>query len=199
MHRTGLPSVLPVSLLNAKAVVMADDDAQLSPESVLLAEYAHIKEEQRARIGFRDNLLYVTLAAVTAVVAVATQARTLQLVLALPVVCVVLGWTYLVNDEKITAIGRYIRTDLSARLQSATGMSEAAFRWEHYYRSDSRRTSRKAVQTAVDLLAFLATPFVALVGFWLYSTAGTLLVALSLLEAVGLLALGGLFLRYSER
>lgn len=41
---------------------------------LLLAEYAAVKEEQRARIGFRDNLLYATLAAMAAVVAGALQA-----------------------------------------------------------------------------------------------------------------------------
>lgn len=29
----------------------------------------------------------------------------------LPPVSVILGWTYLVNDEKISAIGRYVRGD----------------------------------------------------------------------------------------
>ncbi|MEV3875236.1 hypothetical protein [Streptomyces sp. NPDC049906] len=55
--------------------------------SLLLAEYDRIKEEQKARIGFRDNLLYVTLTASTAVLAIAVQSKHHQLLLVLPVIC----------------------------------------------------------------------------------------------------------------
>ena len=72
---------------------------------LLLAEYQSIKDEQKARIGFRDNLLYVTLGVVAAVVAAAAQAKQASMLLALPPVCVVVGWNYLVNDQKIYAIG----------------------------------------------------------------------------------------------
>lgn len=61
--------------------------SETSESAVLLAEYAQLKDEQRARIGFRDNLLYVTLAAVTAITAVTLQTKHPELMLALPVVC----------------------------------------------------------------------------------------------------------------
>ncbi|WP_223281180.1 hypothetical protein [Streptomyces antnestii] len=92
---------------------------------MLLAEYDRIKEEQKTRIGFRDNLLYFTLAASTAVLAITVQSRQAQLLLAVPVVCLVLGWTYLVNDEKISAVGCYIR-DRSCAMRS--GSSSASLR-----------------------------------------------------------------------
>lgn len=168
--------------------------------TVLLAEYEQLKEEQRARIGFRDNLLYVALAAATAVTAVAAQTRMIQLALALPVVCVVLGWTYLVNDEKISAIGRYTRTELAPRLASASSLEGPVFGWEIYHRSDAKRVSRKSMQTIVDLVAFLAAPLAALIGFWCYGTSiGALLIFVSAVEAAGLVLLGGLFLWYAER
>ena len=88
---------------------------------LLLAEYQAIKDEQKARIGFRDNLLYVTLAVVAAVIAAAGQAKQTAMLLALPPVCVVLGWTYLVNDDKISAIGKYVRGDLGPRLAELAG------------------------------------------------------------------------------
>lgn len=86
---------------------MAEQDVTVG--QLLLAEYQSVKDEQKARIGFRDNLLYVTLGVVAAVVAAAAQAKQTSMLLALPPVCVVLGWTYLVNDEKISAIGAYVR------------------------------------------------------------------------------------------
>lgn len=165
---------------------------------MLLAEYAQIKDEQRVRIGFRDNLLYVTLAAVTALTALALQAKRPDLMLALPLVCVVLGWTYLVNDEKISAIGRYIRTELGPRLATVCITSNAVFGWETFHRGDSRRASRKVTQVAVDLTTFLVVPFAAVVAFWVYGSAEPLLVAASVLEAVALGGLGVQFLRYAE-
>lgn len=178
---------------------MTAGEGEPGASTVLLAEYAQLKEEQRARIGFRDNLLYVTLAAVTAVTAVAAQTKLVQLILALPVVCVVLGWTYLVNDEKISAIGRYTRTELASRLANATSVHEPLFGWETYHRSDAKRVSRKTTQAIVDLVAFLAAPFAALIGFWCYGTDNALLVSVSIVEAAGLIVLGGLFLWYAER
>ncbi|GGK24059.1 hypothetical protein GCM10011583_65010 [Streptomyces camponoticapitis] len=178
---------------------MADSD-DTTELTLLLAEYSQIKDEQRARIGFRDNLLYVTIGAVTAVTAVALQTSHPDLALALPVVCVVLGWTYLVNDEKISAIGRYIRTELASRLSTLSGPAAAsAFGWETYHRGDSRRASRKITQAVVDLTAFVAVPFAALTVFWLYGTASALLISSSILEAVMLAVLGGQFLWYAER
>ncbi|MEV0958841.1 hypothetical protein AB0I97_23785 [Streptomyces sp. NPDC049951] len=175
----------------------SDDTAELT---LLLAEYSQIKDEQRARIGFRDNLLYVTIGAVTAVTAVALQTSHPDLALAIPAVCIVLGWTYLVNDEKISAIGRYIRTELASRLSMLSGPAAApAFGWETYHRSDSKRASRKITQAVIDLTAFVAIPFAALIVFWLYGTTNALLVSSSVFETLMLATLGGQFLWYSER
>ena len=157
---------------------------------LLLAEYQSIKDEQKARIGFRDNLLYVTLGVVAAVVAAAAQAKQASMLLALPPVCVVLGWTYLVNDQKISAIGAYVREQLGPRLAvlAEPGGGFEAFGWEAAHRGDARRRSRKAVQTGVDLLAFCVVPLAALAVFWVAGGSGAL-VAVSVVEA---LTVGGL-------
>jgi hypothetical protein len=80
---------------------------------VWLIEYDKLKVEQVQRIGFRDNLLYTTLGEFGAIVsfAVSNPANSYAL-LVIPWVCLVLGWTYVINDEKISAIGRYIRLTL---------------------------------------------------------------------------------------
>ncbi|MFE9989168.1 hypothetical protein ACFYRK_20145 [Streptomyces sp. NPDC005381] len=167
---------------------------------LLLTEYQTIKDEQKTRIGFRDNLLYVTLAAVTAVIAAASQAKQPQMLLALPPVCVVLGWTYLVNDEKISAIGAYVRTELRPRLAAATGSpdtAEAVFQWETVHRSDARRRSRKLTQCAVDQGAFCAVPLAALVVYWVQGDGGALLIGLSVIEALAVAGLAVQILVYA--
>jgi hypothetical protein len=166
---------------------------------LLLAEYQSIKDEQKARIGFRDNLLYVTLTVVAAVIAAAAQAKQPSMLLALPPVCVVLGWTYLVNDQKISAIGSYVRDELGPRLAQLAepGGGSPAFGWETAHRGDARRRSRKAVQLVVDLLAFCGVPLAALVVFWAAGGNG-LLIALSGVEALALCGLASQVVWYAK-
>lgn len=168
----------------------------LGPGQLLLAEYQSVKDEQKARIGFRDNLLYVTLAVVAAVIAAAAQAGQSPMLLALPPVCVVLGWTYLVNDEKISAVGRYVRQELGPRLAELAG-TDAAFAWETFHRGDARRTSRKIVQCLVDLLAFCLVPLAALVVYWSGGQVTAGLLVLSLVEAAAVAGLGVFVVRYA--
>ncbi|MCV2460271.1 hypothetical protein OEB94_13410 [Streptomyces sp. ICN988] len=165
---------------------------------LLLAEYDRIKEEQKTRIGFRDNLLYFTLAASTAVLAITVQSRQTQLLLAVPVICLVLGWTYLVNDEKISAIGCYIRDQLGPRLAELSGAHGAVFRWEIYHREDASRTTRKRLQTAVDLFAYVALPMICVAAFWCSPAIQPLLVIVSLAQVLALAVLSWQFLRYAE-
>ncbi|MHC3475463.1 hypothetical protein ACYF6T_43315 [Streptomyces sp. 7R007] len=168
---------------------MAERDVGVG--QLLLAEYQSVKDEQKARIGFRDNLLYVTLTVVAAVIAAAAQAKQASMLLALPPVCVVLGWTYLVNDEKISAIGRYVRDELAPRLAHLAdgGREVEVFGWETAHRGDARRSSRKAIQLAVDLTAFCAVPLAALVVFWSGGGNGGL-ITLSVVEALAVAGLG---------
>lgn len=167
---------------------------------LLLAEYESVKSEQRARIGFRDNLLYVTLAVVAAVIAATAQAERPSMLLALPPVCLVLGWTYLVNDEKISAIGLYVRDDLGPKLAELAAHTSgfATFGWEAYHRGDTRRRSRKRIQTVIDLTAFCAVPLAALVVFWVTGDAGGLLIALSVLEALAVAGLAAQVVWYAR-
>ncbi|MFE8943204.1 hypothetical protein [Streptomyces sp. NPDC007856] len=175
---------------------MAERDVTVG--QLLLAEYQTIKDEQKTRIGFRDNLLYVTLTVVAAVIAAAAQAKQPAMLLALPPVCVVLGWTYLVNDQKISAIGAYVRGELGPRL-AATAQAEGGevFAWEIAHRTDPGRVSRKVAQCVVDLLAFCVVPLSALVVYWAGGDASAGLVVLSALEAVAVMGLGVCIVQYA--
>ncbi|WP_330338020.1 hypothetical protein [Streptomyces sp. NBC_00557] len=168
---------------------------------LLLGEYQVLKEEQRARIGFRDNLLYASLGSMAAVVAaVIGGGPHLQLLLLLPPVSLLLGWTYLVNDQKISAIGRYIREELTPRLTALTDSqeSEPIFGWETVHRSDRRRTSRKWLQFAVDLLTFCGTSMAAVVVFWAMGPVEVALLTVSLAEVAGIIVLAVQIALYAE-
>jgi hypothetical protein len=134
---------------------------------VLLKEYDKLKSEQTARIAFRDNLVYVTLSVYGAIIAFAVKEYSFTL-LVLPWASIVLGWNYLVNDEKISAIGRHVRFDLSKQVSNLLGevKAEELFGWETAHRRDRRRRRRKIEQLIVDQTIFVLSGFAALGAFW---------------------------------
>lgn len=170
---------------------------------ILLEEYRNLKAEQGNRIGFRDNLLYVTLGLFGAIASFAlSNDDNSPAFLVIPWVCIVMGWTYIVNDEKISAIGRYIRSALEKRISALIGgaaNSQPLFGWEVDHRSDSRRISRKYLQLLVDLLTFVFSGLVALLMFWVSrSQPSALSVLLSVIEAILLVGLGVKIITYAD-
>jgi len=149
-------------------------DEQQKIFELYLQEYRKLKEEQGQRIGFRDNLLYVTLALFGTVLAFALEDKANPYaLLVLPWVSLVLGWTYLVNDQKISAIGQYIRdtlvekvSNLACRAGADISEIESIFGWEIVHRSDKHRKRRKIEQLIVDEITFVLSGIVALVAFW---------------------------------
>jgi hypothetical protein len=169
---------------------------------VWLAEYDKLKTEQGQRIGFRDNLLYVTLGIFGVIIptAIANAANYYALLL-LPWVCLILGWTCLVNDEKISAIGCYIRLTLVEKLKEKTGHPdvESLFGWEIAHRSDPRRSRRKIEQLVIDQLTFVASGTIALIVFFLLVPKATLAVyILGGFELILLLVLGWEIIIYAD-
>lgn len=170
---------------------MSEKDAALQ---VLLAEYTCLKSEQAQRIGFRDNLLYVTLGVFGAVVsfAVSDPAHYYAL-LVIPWVCLILGWTYVVNDEKISSIGRYIRYTLVDKAKEHTSHEDLStlFGWEIAHRSDKHRRRRKVQQLIVDEITFVVSGLIALATFWYLVTNPPIgVIVLSWAELILLIALG---------
>jgi hypothetical protein len=135
---------------------------------VHLNEYVKLKDEQVARMRFRDNLLYVTLAAFGGIISYAMSNSThYYTFLVLPWVSLILGWTYLVNDEKISAIGRYIRLTMTEKLEALVNeQAELLLGWEIAHRDDKWRKSRKKIQLLIDEVTFCLSGLVALCFFW---------------------------------
>ncbi|CAL9275915.1 hypothetical protein ACFC5H_14170 [Streptomyces rochei] len=170
----------------------------VTESKVLLAEYDRLKEEQKTRIGFRDNLLYFTIAAVTVVVALTVQSGQSPLLLSAPAICLILGWTYLVNDEKISTIGCYVRDRLGPRLGELASAHGTVFGWEVYHRDVAGRTMRKRLQTAVDMFTYLILPMVCTTAFWCSTAVQPLLLLASLVQTLALAMLGWQFLRRTD-
>jgi len=142
-----------------------------------LNEYIKLKDEQIQRVRFRDNLLYVTLAAFGGIVSyVVSNPSHYYAFLVLPWVCFILGWTYLINDEKISAIGKYFREELSKKIAELIAVEPGLlFGWELAHRSDKWRLSRKIFQFLVDQVTFFVSGVVALGAFCFLAPAGEIL------------------------
>ncbi|MFI9227855.1 hypothetical protein [Streptomyces rimosus] len=166
---------------------------------LILTEYEQIKQEQRARIGFRDNLIYATFGVMAAVIgSTLPRGGHAEMLLLLPPLSVILGWTYLVNDEKISAVGRYIRDELVPRLEQLTSERLTVFGWESTHRRDAHRRSRKRIQLAIDLLTFCAAPLGALVVYWLLGPLRWPLLLVSAAETAMVAGLAFQIVRYAD-
>lgn len=163
------PSVAAAALARRETTRSASPPAPVAGDrtAVLLAEYTALKAEQSARIGARDNLVYATLtavaAAVAAVVVGAVQADLPVLLLALPPVCVVLGWTRLANDHKVTTVGRYLGDVLAGDLAAAA--DGPVLGWETGHHLARERRLRNWCQLVVDLVTFVG-PAIAALAAW---------------------------------
>lgn len=169
---------------------------------VYLMEYDKLKEEQAQRIGFRDNMLYVTLGVFGAVLSFAlSQKINYYALLVIPWVCLILGWAYLINDEKISAIGKYIRLTLVEKIKELTGSTntESIFGWEIAHRSDQHRRRRKIEQLIIDEITFVLSGIVTLIAFWFMVSKPPLAInILCWIELVLLLILGVEIVIYAD-
>jgi hypothetical protein len=164
-------------------------------------EYSSLKAEQARRIGFRDNLLYVTLGVVGGICAYAVKKpEHATALLLIPWACFILGWTYLMNDRAISAIGRYIRENLTKQLEQNCGVpQDLLYGWERKHRGDDHRFSRKLLQLLVDLIAFCCSGAVALAAFFLLaSNVSWAALLLSICGGVLLLVLAVQIILYAE-
>lgn len=169
---------------------------------VYLLEYEKLKEEQAQRIGFRDNMLYVTLGVFGGILSFALSGKNNNYaLLVIPWVCLILGWAYLVNDEKITAIGRYIRYTLVDKIKELSNNAETEyiFGWEIAHRSDKRRIRRKIEQLIIDEITFVISGIFALIAFcFLAPRPHWTILLLCFMELALLIALGIEILIYAD-
>jgi hypothetical protein len=118
----------------------------------------------------------------------------------------VLGWTYLANDEKLSAIGRYIRIPLRTGidpncppLQSPDSV-RGIFGSEFAHRDDDRRQRRKIEQLIVDEVSFPGSGIAAISSFLaLTPRLGWLTGPVAVIEALLLLILAVEIFVYADR
>ena len=133
---------------------------------ILLLEYEKLKDEQRTRIGIRENLFYIALIVVGAVFSALLTMTGLDVgYLALTPVLFIISNSYYYNDEVIARMNAYIRENLAPRLAAATGLkAEDIFQWEGYTRG-TRRIRRRLYQFVANLTLYPGASGVSLLFF----------------------------------
>lgn len=167
-----------------------------------LKEFEKLKDEQHKRIEFRDQMIYLTLAAIGAVFSFALEKPALNIaLLVLPFLCIIMGWTYLINDEKISAIANYIRNTLISKLESTETTEKAliGMHWELFVKHDITRRNRKYLQLIIDLATFIISAGVAITCFFiLHHTILWYHIVLACGEVLALIGLAVLFIENSN-
>jgi hypothetical protein len=176
---------------------------------LLEIEYEGLKAEQRGRIGQRDNFLWTALGGYVAVAAGVATTHSFYLLLAAPIVGLVVGWTYLANDIKVSSIKAYVRTGLTSQamlltdtLRAKEGLpagNRAPFGWERV--GSPRRNSYKRFQLLAELAAFVVPALVALLVLGRQAPPGPhlLVAALAAVETLALVVLVREFVRFNLR
>jgi hypothetical protein len=134
---------------------------------VHLMEYDKLKDEQLERIRARDSMTYATLVVIAAIGSGVLQFHLPELLLALPPATVVTGWLRLLDDSKVTQLGRYFATDLSRALRETTGEQDV-LAWESGWRTPRRRT-RKIFTLGMDVLMHAGPALIATGCWWAFT------------------------------
>jgi hypothetical protein len=135
-------------------------------KEILLLEYEKLKDEQRVRISFRENLFYIALIVVGAVFSTLLTMPVVDFAyLALTPVLFIISNAYYNNDEIIARMNIYVRESLAPRLAAATGLkAEELFQWEGFTRSGGR-PRRRLYQLAANLMLYPGASSAALAFF----------------------------------
>lgn len=124
-------------------------------------EHMTLKTEQLERIKQRDTFLNLNIVALGVFAAIAVQNQKQAAAwLVVPWLTAIIGWAYLSNDDKVTAIARHLTATVDTRT--------AALSWEAGQKGLLPLWVRRLAEVVVFLLSFvLPTP----VAIALYATA----------------------------
>lgn len=178
-------------------------DSTTHKANFLIKEYEKLKDEQIKRIDFRDQMIFVTLGAIGGVFSfVFEKPDYITALLVLPFVCIALGWTYLMNDEKVSEIGKYIRTVLIPRFQELNPNEKLDLQpsWEEFHRKVKRRKERKRIQMTIDLCIFCVSALLSISAFfYMCKCFSTGQLILGIVETLFILYLAYQFISYSDK
>jgi hypothetical protein len=152
------------------------------------SEYEKLKEEQLQRILYRDvtipfSIFIGSAPFISSAFSKDAGLYSNNLLLLVPIICITLGATYVVNDERISVIGDYIKEDLRIEIynflhgkdvrnvpnvdekKKLISDTERFFGWESSPRRKANQRVRKISQLFVNLVVFIGSSLTALIVF----------------------------------
>lgn len=167
-----------------------------------LKEYERLKEEQKARIAFRDQMIYISLGVIGAVFSFTLENNNYSIaLLILPFICIVLGWTYLVNDIKISEIGTYICGKLIPNIikeELSDMKNNNTDTWENYHSDTPHRYMIKIIQLMVDIVVFCCSAMLSIYVFFVLNDMSIYYILIASFEIISILFLVYLFITNSS-
>lgn len=139
----------------------------------LIKEYEKLKDEQNKRIEFRDHMIYITLGVIGGVFSfVLEKPEFISALLVLPFVNIILGWTYFMNDQKVTEIGSYVKNVLIPKIDGSKSASMFSLipSWEDFHKHSNKRKEKKIIQLILDLMLFCISSVVSICIFFNLNT-----------------------------
>jgi len=132
-----------------------------------IVEFERLKHEQLKRIEFRDHMIYLTLIAIGTVFAFCLEKPEFNFAfLVLPFFCIIMGWTYYVNDRKVSAISDYINNKLIPKIAAITDQP-ITDNWEIIRKNEPDRIFRKWFQLLIDVSLFCASSVISIVAYFI--------------------------------
>ncbi|MES2458471.1 MAG: hypothetical protein V4594_23150 [Bacteroidota bacterium] len=129
-----------------------------------LEQFKVLKTEELTRIGFRDNMIYISLVAIGTVFAFCLQKPEYDFgLLVLPFFCIIMGWTYFNNDKKVNTIGAYLNKHLIPILKD----NDEVCSWGEFRKLEVDRIERKSIQLGVDISLFCLSSSVSIFAFFI--------------------------------
>jgi hypothetical protein len=135
----------------------------------LVKEYEKLKDEQNKRIEFRDHMTYITLGVIGGVFSfIVERPDYITALLVLPFVCIILGWSYLTNDDKISEIGSYCQNILIPKIEESNIDASISLKtnWEEIHKISFKRNYKTNIQLLIDILLFCVPAFLSLIVFF---------------------------------
>jgi hypothetical protein len=176
------------------------EDMELVDNKVyfLVKEFEKLKDEQNKRIEFRDHMIYITLGVIGTVFSFILEKPEFNTaLLVLPFICIILGWTYLMNDEKVTEIGVYIKNILIPIIEKSKSDPELSLHnnWEVYHKKAHNRASKKVIQLILDIMLFCFSALFSIISFFYFNNSVKCYhVIIALIESVLILYLASHFI-----
>lgn len=135
-----------------------------------LLEFDKLKDEQIGRLAYRDNLFYLSMGIIGAIVATYfAYAGARMVLLWLPWAMFIVGVAHLTCERRIQDIGLYIRKHLAPNLAAQTGRkADDFFAWETFFRKSRWHPWRKRLHLFSSVLLYVFSG-VAAVTFYVLS------------------------------